>query len=240
MGTQVEIDTLALLEVSLPATDSASASRGGDLPTPGACIGGGGKRTIDIIVALAALVLLAMPMLMVALLIRLTMGGPVIFRHVRVGLSGTPFNCLKFRTMISDSEVALARHLAENPEAALEWQQSRKLRKDPRVTWLGRALRMSSFDELPQLFNVLKGEMSCVGPRPIIAEELALYGPEAEKYLKVRPGLTGLWQVSGRSNLSYADRVTLDAAYVSNWSMWGDLVIIARTAPALLKSHQTS
>ena len=139
MGTQVEIDTLALLEVSLPATDSASASRGGDLPTPGACIGGGGKRTIDIIVALAALVLLAMPMLMVALLIRLTMGGPVIFRHVRVGLSGTPFNCLKFRTMISDSEVALARHLAENPEAALEWQQSRKLRKDPRVTWLRRA-----------------------------------------------------------------------------------------------------
>ncbi|HEY9214843.1 MAG TPA: sugar transferase [Ancylobacter sp.] len=240
MSTQIELKALVLLKGDLAAAKGAPVGRVSDLPNTCTCIGGHGKRAIDIIVATLALIVLAVPMLMVAVLIRLTMGGPVIFRHVRVGLGGALFECLKFRTMISDSDAALARHLAENPEAALEWQKTRKLKKDPRVTWLGRALRTSSLDELPQLFNILKGEMSCVGPRPIVADELALYEQEAEKYLQVRPGLTGLWQVSGRSELSYGDRVALDAAYVSNWSMWGDLVIIARTAPALLKSHQTS
>ncbi|MBS7542940.1 sugar transferase [Ancylobacter oerskovii] len=195
---------------------------------------------IDVSLALLGLMVLALPMLAVALLIWMTMGGPVIFRHVRVGFGGLAFECLKFRTMVADGDKVLARHLAENADAAEEWKQTRKLRNDPRITWLGRALRLSSLDELPQLFNVLRGEMSCVGPRPIVVDELDLYGAEAEKYLKARPGLTGLWQVSGRSTLAYSERVALDAAYVSDWSLLKDLEIIARTVPAMLKSHQTS
>ncbi|GAB4068265.1 sugar transferase [Ancylobacter sonchi] len=239
MNIQINLDTLALVKHDLPATDTPSSPPAAQ-QSDHVCTGGWPKRAIDITLASLGLAALAVPMLAVAALVRITMGSPVIFRHVRVGLGGTPFECLKFRSMIAGSEAVLARHLAENPEAAEEWKQSRKLKNDPRITWLGRALRMSSLDELPQLLNVLKGDMSCVGPRPIVSEELELYGIEAEKYLKSRPGLTGLWQVSGRSSLTYAERVALDAAYVNDWSMWKDLGIIARTAPAMLKSHQTS
>lgn len=240
MDAQLNFETLALAKRSPHATDIAPAGRATAPPKAGSCIGGGGKRAIDVVLAAFGLAVLAIPMLIVAMLVRSTMGGPAIFRHVRIGFGGTPFECLKFRTMVADSEAALARHLAENPDAAEEWRTTRKLKDDPRVTWLGRALRMSSLDELPQLFNVLRGEMSCVGPRPIISDELELYGADAEQYLKARPGLTGLWQVSGRSSLSYPERVALDAAYVNAWSMKQDLEIMIRTVPAMLKSHQTS
>ncbi|MCK0197266.1 sugar transferase [Ancylobacter sp. 6x-1] len=195
---------------------------------------------MDLTLATIGLLFLSILMIVIAALIRCTMGGPAIFRHVRVGHGGIPFECLKFRTMVVDSEAVLARHLAADPAAAEEWQRTRKLKKDPRVTWLGRALRTSSLDELPQLINIIKGDMSCVGPRPIIADELELYGTDAAKYLAARPGLTGLWQVSGRSTLSYAERVALDAEYVNAWSIWSDVEIMARTVPAMLKSHQTS
>ncbi|GGF54272.1 exopolysaccharide biosynthesis protein [Azorhizobium oxalatiphilum] len=204
------------------------------------CTGGLAKRALDLPVALTALIMLAPLMLAVALLIKLTTRGPVLFGHARVGLNGRTFRCLKFRTMRPDAEQALLAYLADSPEAAQEWLETRKLKKDPRVTALGKVLRGSSIDELPQLLNVLRGEMSCVGPRPVIADELALYGAQAQDYLAARPGLTGPWQVSGRSALSYADRVSLDSAYVRNWSLRRDIVILLKTVPAVMRFDRTS
>jgi exopolysaccharide production protein ExoY len=197
-------------------------------------VGGYPKRLLDITVALTVLILIFPLMLVVAVLIKLTTGGPVIFAHPRVGLNGTTFRCLKFRSMIVDGDEALERHLARNPAAAREWRESRKLKNDPRVTPFGRLLRKSSFDELPQLFNVLRGEMSCVGPRPIVAAELARYGSHVGSYLCTRPGITGMWQVNGRSMLSYRERVVLDRVYVRRWSIWLDVALLVRTIPAVL------
>jgi exopolysaccharide production protein ExoY len=199
-------------------------------------VGGVSKRLMDVALAALALILAAPVMAATALLVRITMGGPVVFAHRRVGRGGETFDCYKFRTMVRDADEVLASHLAADPAAAEEWRTTRKLRNDPRVTPVGRALRKSSLDELPQLFNVLRGEMSCVGPRPIVSDELTRYGADAVAYLSVRPGVTGAWQVGGRSSLSYDARVALDRAYVHDWSLWRDVVIILRTVPALL-SH---
>lgn len=160
-------------------------------------------------------------------------GGPVVYRHVRIGRNGRPFACLKFRTMAPDAERRLQALLLADPQAAAEWRESRKLKDDPRVTAIGRFLRATSLDELLQLFNVLRGEMSLVGPRPITAEELALYGRDASYYLETRPGMTGLWQISGRSGVSYDERVRLDVWYVKNWTLWHDVAILARTLPVV-------
>ncbi|MCS0501281.1 sugar transferase [Ancylobacter mangrovi] len=198
------------------------------------------KRLLDLLVAVTAGVLLSPLLVLVALLIKASTDGPIIFGHHRVGFGGREFHCYKFRTMVCDADRVLRDHLAANPAAAEEWQRTRKLANDPRITFVGRMLRSSSLDELPQLVNVLRGEMSCVGPRPIVREEIVLYGPMAEHYLSVRPGMTGAWQVSGRSSLTYAERVALDADYVRNWSFWTDVLILLRTIPALLRTHQTS
>lgn len=192
------------------------------------------KRLCDIAIALSALIALLPLMVLIAVLIKLTMGGPVIYVHTRVGYRGRLFRCFKFRTMVTNPDEKLAQHLASNSDAAQEWRETQKLRSDPRVTALGRDLRKSSLDELPQLFNVLRGDMSCVGPRPIVVAEIDRYGAYADKYLSARPGLTGLWQVSGRSRLSYEERVRLDCDYVRNWSLGLDLWILWRTIPALL------
>lgn len=208
--------------------------------TPDAPIGGTPKRVADIIIALTALILLAPLMAMVAAMIYLTQGGPVIFAHERIGFGGRKFRCFKFRSMVTDAKERLAAYLAANPEAARTWAETQKLRHDPRVTWFGHILRKSSLDELPQLFNVLRGEMSCVGPRPVVADELLRYGEHAREYTKVRPGVTGLWQVSGRSNTTYAHRVKLDRVYVRRWSLAADLVILLRTIPAVLKTSETA
>ena len=163
------------------------------------------------------------------------MGGPVIFRHPRVGYRGKLFPCMKFRTMLPNGDEILQNHLANNPAAQEEWEKFRKLQDDPRVTRLGRFLRKSSIDELPQLFNVLRGEMSCVGPRPIVADELKKYGPHARHYLRAVPGLTGIWQISGRSSTTYRRRVVMDVLYVrSPWSVWRELRILLMTVPAVL------
>lgn len=204
------------------------------------CVGGWVKRAMDIPIALLALIVLSPLMLLTALLIKATVGGPVIFGHRRVGLNGDPFYCLKFRTMVRDGDEILARHLADDPEAAREWRETRKLKNDPRVTPLGKVLRSSSIDELPQLINILRGEMSCVGPRPIVADELERYGSHAAEYYKARPGLTGLWQVSGRSELSYPERVALDCAYVRQWSLRNDCMILLKTIPAVIHYERTS
>lgn len=206
----------------------------------GSTLGGPGKRLIDIVMASLALILLIPLHLIVVVLIWASMGRPVLFAHKRIGENGSEFPCFKFRTMANDSARILGRHLAADPAAAREWGLNQKLMHDPRVTWLGHILRKSSIDELPQLLNVLRGEMSCIGPRPIVAAEIARYGADAAYYFKARPGLTGLWQVSGRSRLSYSDRVALDTQYVRNWSLGLDLKILLKTIPVLLKFDETA
>jgi exopolysaccharide production protein ExoY len=197
-------------------------------------VGGTAKRIIDVGVATVALIALSPLFLFVAILLRLTDPGPVFFGHKRVGLGGRSFRCLKFRTMCTDADAVLERLLATDPEAAAEWQATRKLRHDPRISRLGRVLREYSVDELPQLINVIRGEMSLVGPRPVVTAELIRYGNAAVHYLSARPGITGLWQVSGRSDTTYAARVALDARYVAEWSLRGDAIILLRTVPAVI------
>lgn len=192
------------------------------------------KRALDIIGAGVGLVLLAPFFLIVALLVRAD-GGPAFFAHQRVGRGGKLFGCLKFRSMVIDSQARLEALLANDPAARAEWEATRKLKNDPRITRIGRFLRSTSLDELPQLINVLRGEMSLVGPRPVLEAEIdRYYGAAAAHYMAVRPGITGLWQVSGRSETSYESRVALDVAYVSRPSMIADLAILLRTPVAVL------
>lgn len=186
------------------------------------------KRVFDLVAALVLLVLGAVPFLYIALRIRHD-GGPAIFAHQRVGQSGRMFPCFKFRTMHVDAEQQLRDLLARDPAARAEWDREFKLRNDPRITRIGQFLRRTSLDELPQLFNVIRGEMSLVGPRPIIQAELARYGDDVDYFLMVRPGMTGLWQVSGRNDVEYDTRVYLDTWYVKNWSLWYDIAILFKT-----------
>jgi exopolysaccharide production protein ExoY len=203
-------------------------------------LGGAAKRGLDILAASAALAMLLPLMGAVALVILLTEGRPIFIAHPRVGFGGRTFRCLKFRTMVRNSDDVLRRHLAENPAAARQWADVRKLTDDPRVTRVGHALRKTSLDELPQLFNILKGDMSCVGPRPVVTAEIERYGAHARHYLRATPGLTGLWQVSGRSSSTYRRRVVLDTLYARRWSLWLDVCLIAKTIPALLRTDETA
>jgi exopolysaccharide production protein ExoY len=196
-------------------------------------MGGVWKRTLDIAIAISALFLLSPLFLLTALLVKLSDGGPVFYSHNRVGYGGKSFGCIKFRTMRVGAEKRFEEYLQSNPDAAAEWENTRKLKFDPRVTVFGHALRKTSVDELPQLINILRGEMSVVGPRPVVADELQRYGPHTFKYCTTRPGLTGLWQVSGRNDTTYDERVELDVEYCTNWSFWRDLKIIMWTLPAL-------
>jgi exopolysaccharide production protein ExoY len=198
------------------------------------------KRLMDIIISGTTLIILAPLIVMIACLISLRMGGKIFYSQPRVGRGGKHFECYKFRSMIRDSDTVLAAYLAANPNAQAEWSATRKLQADPRITPLGRLLRKSSLDELPQLFNVLIGDMSCVGPRPVVPAELEKYGANSSDYLSVRPGLTGIWQVSGRSQLSYADRVKLDADYVQHWSLKRDIIILLKTIPAVAKFEEAA
>lgn len=195
------------------------------------------KRVIDVAIALTTLISFGILFVLIALAIRAHDGGPALIRHRRVGRDGASFPCLKFRTMVVDADAKLVRHLAENPDAMVEWQANRKLKNDPRVTSLGRVLRSTSLDELPQLINVLRGEMSIVGPRPIVAEETARYGSALADYKSVRPGLTGLWQCSGRNDVCYEQRVQMDSRYVRDWSLKRDFAIILMTIPAVIRSR---
>ena len=186
------------------------------------------KRLFDVFGSVLALAFLSPIFLFVAVLVRRD-GGSAFFSHERVGLGGTTFVCLKFRSMYGDSDTRLETLLASDPNAKQEWSEHYKLKEDPRITPLGHFLRESSIDELPQLVNVLRGNMSLVGPRPVIVEELEKYGDAKEAYLSVRPGLTGLWQVSGRNDLDYETRVALDTEYVETWSFKADVIILLKT-----------
>ncbi|MEX2643685.1 MAG: undecaprenyl-phosphate galactose phosphotransferase WbaP [Acetobacterales bacterium] len=191
------------------------------------------KRAFDLVAA-SLLIVLLLPLL---LAIAVTVGrtGPILYSHGRIGEKGRPFNCLKFRTMVPDAEGALRRHLEENPQARAEWERDYKLRDDPRITRFGAWLRRSSLDELPQLLNVLRGDMSLVGPRPIVEDECARYGQYIAYYRQVKPGITGLWQISGRNDVGYTERVFLDVWYVKNWSLWYDFVILLNTAVVVMR-----
>ena len=191
------------------------------------------KRLFDVLIASLLLMVLWPLLLGLTLWVRQD-GGPALYGHPRVGRNGRLFKCLKFRSMRIDSAEVLQHLLATDLAAQAEWGRDFKLRNDPRITTAGRFLRKSSLDELPQLFNVLKGEMSLVGPRPIVQEELARYGSGADYYLSVLPGITGLWQVSGRNDTTYAERVSLDAWYAQNWSLWYDLAILLKTVKVVV------
>jgi exopolysaccharide production protein ExoY len=195
------------------------------------------KRTLDVAGAVLGILFLSPLLLVVATLVKLTDGGSIFYGHKRVGRYGREFRCWKFRTMVQNGDEVLERHLADNPEARQEWLATRKLQDDPRVTRVGGVLRKLSLDELPQLLNIVTGEMSIVGPRPVVSDELRYYGSHAHCYLRARPGLTGLWQVSGRNDVSYDARVAFDRQYVENWTFVSDLSIIARTIPAVCLSR---
>lgn len=191
-------------------------------------------RGLDIVISLVALIFVAPLMIVVAIAVKIQDGGPVFFGHSRIGYEGRAFRCWKFRSMVVDADARLAALLARSPEARKEWDDNQKLRKDPRVTLLGRMLRVSSIDELPQLFNVLIGEMSLVGPRPIVTAEVARYGSRFNHYCSVRPGITGLWQVSGRSDTGYRTRVAMDTVFAKRASPRLYLALLLATVPAVL------
>lgn len=200
-------------------------------------VGGILKRSFDVVGAAMGLILLSPLLIMLASLVKLSDGGPVLYRHRRIGQGGNPFYCLKFRTMVTNGDAVLETHFAAYPEARAEWVASRKLQVDPRVTNVGIVLRKLSLDELPQLVNVLRGEMSLVGPRPVVKDEIERYGSAATYYFKSRPGLTGMWQISGRNDVNYDERVAFDKHYVENWSFQKDIIIILKTIPAVCASR---
>ncbi|MFY0142790.1 undecaprenyl-phosphate galactose phosphotransferase WbaP [Klebsiella oxytoca] len=192
------------------------------------------KRVFDIFGSIMIIILLSPVLFYISRKVKHD-GGPAIYGHERIGKGGKPFKCLKFRSMVINSKEVLDDLLSKDPVAKEEWDATFKLKNDPRITKIGHFLRRTSLDELPQLFNVLKGEMSLVGPRPIITAELERYNEEVDYYLLSKPGMTGLWQVSGRSDVDYETRVYLDAWYVKNWSMWNDIAILFKTIGVVLK-----
>ncbi len=192
------------------------------------------KRTFDIVGSLSIICALSPLLAFIAYKVK-SDKGPAIYGHERIGKNGKPFKCLKFRSMVINSKEVLEELLQSDPQAKAEWDATFKLKDDPRVTSIGKFLRKTSLDELPQLFNVLRGEMSLVGPRPIINAELERYSEEVDYYLLGKPGMTGLWQVSGRSDVDYETRVYLDAWYVKNWSMWNDIAILFKTIGVVVK-----
>ncbi|MBV9509378.1 MAG: sugar transferase [Caulobacteraceae bacterium] len=192
------------------------------------------QRSVDLLIASFAIIFFAPIMVAAALGVWLQDGGPVFYAHRRIGLNGREFNCLKFRSMLIDSEARLRQLLAESAEARAEWERDHKLRNDPRITPIGSFLRRSSLDELPQLFNVLAGDMSIVGPRPIVTAEAKRYGRRFSHYCSVRPGITGLWQISGRNDVSYRRRVAIDTCYAQKRTLALDLQIIVATVPSVL------
>jgi exopolysaccharide production protein ExoY len=235
----VQADTHRLLIRRGSARQRASAPQGSGARDLVVASSGPGmdpqlRRAIDVAIAGVAVFFLLPLLGLISVAIWLQDGGPVIYSQLRVGRNGDLFHCLKFRSMRQNAQAELERLLANNPHARAEWHRSRKLRNDPRITPVGRLLRKSSLDELPQLFNVLNGSMNLVGPRPIVPEEAALYGHRIASYQSVLPGITGLWQIGGRNDVSYRRRVALDHLYVRHRTLMFDLKILMMTIPAVV------
>jgi exopolysaccharide production protein ExoY len=191
------------------------------------------KRLVDLLICVLLSPVALLIGLPIAIILRLD-GGRVLYAQPRVGADGRSFQCLKFRSMVRDADEQLQQMLAKNPRAREEWELYQKLSDDPRVTRLGRILRTYSLDELPQFINVWRGDMSIVGPRPIMVDQVGIYGDAFGIYCAMKPGITGLWQVSGRNDRTFADRVRLDMQYANTWSISRDVVIMAQTLPAVL------
>ena len=187
------------------------------------------KRVMDLGIILVSSPIMILVFLLIAFMIAIDSRGPIFYRQKRIGHQGKDIRIWKFRTMVPNAENILSKYLADNPDHLKEWEETTKIKNDPRITRIGKFLRRFSLDELPQLLNVLEGEMSLVGPRPIVSKEIQQYADDYKTYIQVKPGLTGLWQVSGRNDLSYQQRVRLDRYYVQNWSIWLDLFIIVKT-----------
>jgi Undecaprenyl-phosphate galactose phosphotransferase WbaP len=224
----------------------ASAARGRSIPREPIVLGRTGllgsrarlfKRVFDLVLVALLGLLALLPGVLIALAIAIDSRGPVFFAHRRVGEARRTFRLWKFRSMVRDADALLKRYLRQHPGRASEWERTHKLKDDPRVTRVGRFLRKTSLDELPQLWNVLRGDMSMVGPRPIVAAEIAKYGPAFGLYSQVLPGLTGLWQVSGRNDTQYSRRVELDCHYIRNWSAPRDLEILFKTAGVIVRGR---
>jgi Undecaprenyl-phosphate galactose phosphotransferase WbaP len=193
------------------------------------------KRFMDLsLVSIGGLVI-APFLLLIALLVKISSPGPVIYKHTRIGMNGKPFKVYKFRSMVVDAEERLKSLLAADPRIQKEWEENHKLKNDPRITGIGRFLRRTSMDEFPQLLNILKGEMSLVGPRPIVEGEVKKYGEDFGRIFSVKPGITGLWQVSGRSDTDYGERVAFDTYYLQSWSVWLDLWVLFKTVGVVFK-----
>ena len=195
------------------------------------------KRFIDISIVLAGGIILSPLLLCIVILIKLNSPGPVLYSQKRIGRRGAYFRAHKFRSMVIDADEKLKQLLAEDPAVRKEWEQSQKLKKDPRITGIGRLLRKTSLDEIPQFINVLRGEMSLVGPRPIVDDEIQKYGEDFQRIFSIKPGVTGLWQVSGRSDTNYSDRVSFDTYYLQSWSVWLDIWIICKTVGVMIKGR---
>lgn len=192
------------------------------------------KRLLDLALSLAATIVLFVPLLVITLLVKVDSPGPAVYRSPRVGRGGKTFSCMKFRTMYVDAEDRLVDLLAENPALRSEYERYHKLENDPRVTRVGSFLRKYSLDELAQLYNVLRGDMSLVGPRPYLTREINDMGTYSDVILQAKPGITGLWQVSGRNELTFGERLELESHYVRNWTIWWDLILMAQTVEAVL------
>ncbi|CAB3648867.1 Undecaprenyl phosphate N,N'-diacetylbacillosamine 1-phosphate transferase [Paraburkholderia sediminicola] len=192
------------------------------------------KRTVDVCGASTLLVVL-FPILIVIAIAVMSDRGSIVFGHPRIGRGGRTFLCLKFRSMVRNADQVLEKLLATDPQAREEWNRDFKLKNDIRITPIGRILRRTSLDELPQLWNVLRGDMSLVGPRPVVRQELARYGPDVSYYLMLKPGITGLWQISGRNNVDYPTRVSLDVCYAMNRSLALDVTILLKTVKVVLE-----
>lgn len=187
------------------------------------------KRLFDILFSLSVLILFSPVYLLLCLLIAISSPGPIFYVQKRIGKNYKPFGCIKFRTMVTNAEEILQEMMEKSPDLRQEFQDNFKLKNDPRITWIGRFLRVTSLDEFPQFWNVLKGDMSVVGPRPLVAEELFMYGRYMDKVLTIQPGITGLWQVSGRNDIPYERRIKIDVYYVSFRNFWMDLWIVVKT-----------
>lgn len=195
------------------------------------------KRSFDLLFSIGFLVIFSPLFLLIALLIKLSSKGPIFYTSPRVGLANKPISCLKFRTMYMDAEARLTLLLNQNPHLKKEWIQYQKLKNDPRILPIGKFLRKTSLDELPQFFNVLLGDLSVVGPRPFYEHQVKEYlGDKVEKFLSVKPGITGLWQVSGRNLLTFTERLILEESYIDNASFLNDFHIVLKTLPAILSS----
>lgn len=192
------------------------------------------KRAMDLLITVPVVIFGSPLMILIYALLKILDPGPALFTQLRVGKDGRTFTVYKFRTMRTDAQARLDQLLTNDPKAAAEWAEFQKLKNDPRVTFFGRLLRKSSLDELPQLLNIVRGEMSVIGPRPVTSAEIHRYASEYAYYIAVRPGVLGLWQVSGRNRLTYPERIKLDVKYVKEWSIWLDFAILLRAVPVVL------